>query len=134
MRGSEEHLICNYEPKYIEHWISPDNVPVYSPCQRESFVNFHVTQHNVDNNGQSGNEECGKQYRIHERQIAQSRQITGDNEVEGDEEQQVRTGHIDPLAVILQEEGEPRDQDDQHDGEKDPEKIEIGLSPHVHDQ
>ena len=101
---------------------------VDSPCQHDAFVNFHIAQHDIADNGQTGNKECSEQNRVHKGQITQPRQITGNSKVEGNKEQQVAAGNIDPFAIIPEKLRHPGDDDNDRNGCKNTQRVVLGFT------
>jgi exodeoxyribonuclease VII small subunit len=66
---------------------------------------------------------CHGHDRVEEGEVAEARVVVGQAPTEGDEQQDVGGRGLDPPGVVAQEEGEPRDQDDQEDRQKDLEQI-----------
>ena len=71
---------------------------------------------------------CHGYDRIEEGEVAEARVVVGQAPTEGDEEQDVGGRGFDPPGVVAQEEGEPRDQDDQEDRQEDLEQIVIEMA------
>jgi hypothetical protein len=62
------------------------------------------------------------------RQVTKTRQVTGDNKIERNEDQQVAAGDVDTLAVITQKKGHPGDQDNHCDRRKDAQPVVLRLA------
>ena len=62
---------------------------------------------NVEHDQHTANHEGTGQNRVHEGDVAQTRQIVGDGKVEGHEQQKMGAGDVDSLIVILEQKGGP---------------------------
>lgn len=97
--------------------VGPDRVLVDLTCQGLSSTDLHASEYHVYDDNQASENKGYHEDRIQECHITQLREIVGDREVEGDEDQQVATADINTFTKIVQEEGCPRDQNNDGQGE-----------------